>query len=644
MPGYPGDDNDIVHYRRQDHYLTADAVINLLDSAILDITGTVHINGQIPADVAGVVTQINSYKASIAEFYAGNTTKYLTPEILQEGAIAFDVRWFGTVGNGVADDSTAIQNAINAALLVGGVVEGHADDIYGIGAVWPVITGAGTVTVDFKNGQLKGLAGSTVLFEVAGKAGKQAILRNFFINGLGRAVSTSIPLLVRNCQTISFSDFKITNAGVALDQVNDGTGPGSAWNEQNDFERFQINACAISRRMRTINGGADSFAGNKFRANTIGDTDFIHQVLGTASWYGGSESGLVGFLSATGSPVGFYCEGSMEGTSIEGRLESTTANTPTAIQFTSTAIRSNKTRWKLTLTGTGITTLNDATTSGSPMLDIIRTWVPYPEVTVNGKGSRVGFFGKTPTTRPGITADATSIYDALVALGLCEAESPLNLVSFLHAMWADDPDWVRPSDGSPVDYWRNASSEGNPASTGSNRPTMRNSVVSLNNKAALEFVGASSQRLDYDITNQVQPLKYVIVFNSTGGSGVRELYGRGTSGGGIGIDGSSVPRVHYGTQLLGGGALAAGAHVMRVTVNGVSSQIWIDGTSSSTGTTSTGGVGRLTIGASSDATPAYLQFWTGNIAFFGVYSGSIADADLEALEDWLGTYYNITIA
>lgn len=549
---------------------------------------------------------------------------------------------FGAVGNTTTNDAPAIQAAIDWALVNNGCLTGTPGAVYGIGAVWPVISAAGVIQIDLLQATLKGLAGSTVLFEVVGKSGRQVQLRNFILNGTGRNLAASIGMRVRNCQTLTFDGFKATQCDVVLDEISDGTGPGNDWCEQNDYEHWQCFANHITRRMTSVNGGADSHGGNRYREWTISDTDIGTQILGTATWYGGSETGLVLFLSATGSPIGWSVAGSMVGSIVSGRIETTTANTPTAIQFLSTAKDTNRTEWNLTITNQ-VTLLSDATTNGRPKLNIVKTGDSWTELTVNGNGGRLGFYGATPTPRVGAKADVTSIYNALVKLGLVEAISPLNMVPFMHALWADDPLWVRPADGAPVDYWRNAANAGNPTGTGATRPTMRYSVATLNNRAAIEFNGAATQWLDVDIENEAQPMKIVIVANSTGGTGIRQLMGRAVGGGGIGLDSSSKLRIHFSTLLTGVTTVSSPAgHILRVEANGATSKGYIDGVLDITGNANTGGVGNLAVGASSDAAipPAHIQFWTGNIAFLGIYDGATTpDSELQKLENWLGYYY-----
>lgn len=212
----------------------------------------------------------------------------------------------------------------------------------------------------------------------------------------------------------------------------------------------------------------------------------------------------------------------------------------------------------------------------------------------------------------------------------------LTQVPALHAMWADDPTWERPPDGELVDSWPNVSGGGDPASTGSARPTMREEVAEYNGRAALEFAGA--QRLDFDIPNIAQPFKIVAVGRLTPAGAVQQLVGRGNVNGIIGTDATN----HWRIPGVSSASLAdSEPHVFRLTMNGASSSLFVDGATAITGNAGTGGYLRLTVGATSDGTPTFSQFLTGDVAFVGIYAGSTPDADLQQLELDLMDYYGI---
>lgn len=219
------------------------------------------------------------------------------------------------------------------------------------------------------------------------------------------------------------------------------------------------------------------------------------------------------------------------------------------------------------------------------------------------------------------------------------AFNPLTQVTALHAMWAGDPSWSNPGDGNPVDSWRNQSGGGDPASTGTNRPTYRASVANLGNKPAIEFAGASSQRLAVDIADQGQSFKLLAVFRSSSTSGNPVIIGQGgnTGNGFRLITTGPAWRLVFNVNLQGGTA-DTNSHVLRATVNGASSQFWIDESSIASGDAGNFQLTYLTVG-SGNSGGTFANPFTGYVAFYGVYSGATSDASLTTLANDLRTHY-----
>lgn len=220
------------------------------------------------------------------------------------------------------------------------------------------------------------------------------------------------------------------------------------------------------------------------------------------------------------------------------------------------------------------------------------------------------------------------------------AFNPLTQVTALHAVWAEDPSWTNPGNGNPVDSWRNQSGGGDPANTGTNRPTFRSSTAAFNNRATVEFASASSQYLDFNIADQAQSFKLLLVCSAATGAAQRFL-GRGAAATaqGLGVTAGNAYSLHYGANL-NGSTSDANPHVLRATVNGASSQLWKDGSSILSGSASTGNQQRFLLGAGYDGS-AFGNYLNGHIAFAAIYSGATSDTDLATLETALKSHYGI---
>lgn len=219
--------------------------------------------------------------------------------------------------------------------------------------------------------------------------------------------------------------------------------------------------------------------------------------------------------------------------------------------------------------------------------------------------------------------------------------NPLTQVTALHAMWANDTAWTNPGDGNPVTSWRNQSGGGDPASAGSARPTFVAINSDFGNHASIHFTSASSQYLGVDIADIAQSCKVVTVFKLSAGAGVAEsVIG---FGGGVSRDFRDVAtdqwRVNAGANLLGGTSDTL-THVARFTLNGASSQLWIDETSIVTGDAGANGISVLTIGTSNNGLASLGAFLQGDVAFVGIYTGATSDASLSSLCNSLRLYYN----
>lgn len=209
--------------------------------------------------------------------------------------------------------------------------------------------------------------------------------------------------------------------------------------------------------------------------------------------------------------------------------------------------------------------------------------------------------------------------------------NPLTQVTAVHAVWADDPSWSNPGDGNAVSSWRNQSGGGNPAAAGGVRPTFDAVNPAYGGRATVHFTSASSQVLNFDIANVTQPYKLVVVGNH-GAAGVGErVAGTGNAlANGIGHGAGNVWTLQAGTSVTGS-ASDLNPHVFRATVNGASSQLWVDEVSVASGSAGTNAMTMFTIGAGSTNTPAFSNYLNGDVAFYGVYAGATSDADLSTL-------------
>lgn len=221
------------------------------------------------------------------------------------------------------------------------------------------------------------------------------------------------------------------------------------------------------------------------------------------------------------------------------------------------------------------------------------------------------------------------------------AFNPLTFIPVLHGSWADDPLWTNPGDGAAVTSWRNHSGGGDPASSGANRPTFDAVNPAYGNRATLHFASASNQRLNVDIANVAQAFKVVIVGDHGNAGAGERIMGFGTAlANGIGHGAGNVWSLQAGTALTGS-ASDLNPRVFRATVNGASSQLWVNESSVASGNAGTNQLVLLTLGAGSLSTSSFGNPLNGDIAFYGIYPSTVSDASLSVLVAKLRAYYAI---
>ena len=103
----------------------------------------------------------------------------------------FNVKAYGAVGNGVADDTTALANAITAAVAVGGVVVSEAGKTY---LVASTLTISGSCRFDFNGSTIKKSGSFTAGAKDAAidVTGTNVTLRNLTVDGNTQAHTTPI--------------------------------------------------------------------------------------------------------------------------------------------------------------------------------------------------------------------------------------------------------------------------------------------------------------------------------------------------------------------------------------------------------------------------------------------------------------------
>lgn len=238
---------------------------------------------------------------------------------------------YGATGDGVTDDTTAINLAYAAAVTAGGGTIYFPSGTYRTSGSGLNINTNTRVEIRGYGATLKPDASSTALTVDPGTLGGGALggtFRGFRIQSTGSQTQTAIK--VRNCLRWRFSDLRIDSGSIAILISNDGSG---GYNEDNQFDNIYISSSNTGVKFEVINGAGASFEENTFvHVSISGCSNGIY--IGT-----GCDMGNVSFyatkLWATnpGSQVCLYCDGRMADMTGFFHFESLSGSGNTAISL-----------------------------------------------------------------------------------------------------------------------------------------------------------------------------------------------------------------------------------------------------------------------------------------------------------------------
>ena len=197
------------------------------------------------------------------------------------------------------------------------------------------------------------------------------------------------------------------------------------------------------------------------------------------------------------------------------------------------------------------------------------------------------------------------------------------------------------ADGQPVGRWDDDSGNGNhlAQTTPGKRPLYKTGIK--NGRAVARFDGADDL-LEKTFT-LAQPITAFCVFYAT--TAARYVYtgavGAAGTQGSVYIAAATQLRLHAGTPLL----MTAGAFALSTwyveshVLNGVSSQMWLNGTSIGSGNAGAGAMGGLVLGSSSPATGS--AWLVGDIGEVLLYAGALSTPDRQNVEAYLAARWAI---
>jgi len=251
------------------------------------------------------------------------------------------------VGDNVADDTAAVQAALDAASVAGGYVIGKPGAVYRItgGAAASVegltITTPGGKVVILGAGwrfQTNNVNDTAPILTVTDAEDHFAMYDATFYGG-GKTSNTGLKTVntsktyINNCYFYSLE--------VGINFHNDDTATGTrTWSEDVTLADSHIGQCGTGVLMST-NVLSPSFAGMDIRGMTTSNCN-IHYHIGwnasniagkrASNWYRSSMTGCTMFISDAAAQTGILIEGKAAGSKIHVAAESTGSQTDTAIR------------------------------------------------------------------------------------------------------------------------------------------------------------------------------------------------------------------------------------------------------------------------------------------------------------------------
>lgn len=226
--------------------------------------------------------------------------------------------------------------------------------------------------------------------------------------------------------------------------------------------------------------------------------------------------------------------------------------------------------------------------------------------------------------------------------------TPLSLISWKAAYWADDPSWTNPGDGGAVASWRDGSGNGNTISEATNKPIFRAADANMNGRGSVEFNGTSHKLRGTFGATSAQPRSIVLVARIRSlGSSTPTILDTDTGSTAIcalfwDTGNSNKLSLYCGTAQAKYAAITANLHGIRAYVSGSASSTNVDGTTTTSATNpGTQNMSGLTLGANRLSG----AFTAITVGFLGIYQGNITD-DLNwpKLVVCLRNYYGVNVA
>ena len=227
------------------------------------------------------------------------------------------------------------------------------------------------------------------------------------------------------------------------------------------------------------------------------------------------------------------------------------------------------------------------------------------------------------------------------------AGTPLSVLGWKAAFWADDPLWTNPGNGGAVSTWRDGGTAGSYTVTqasGTKQPTFRTGVTNLNGQSAVEFDG-TSDNLQVATPTVAQPYTIIGVLDVVSATGTpifSDAVGAGRAALFINAGASWAIYTGGAAALSSASAPTTGRHVLRGLFDYMGSAIVNEATTKSGALSNSTGFTGISLGAGTSGSANYASM---RLGFWGLYLGDITrDPNWQNLRRILFNLYGATVS
>lgn len=290
----------------------------------------------------------------------GAASNTFTGSVLVQGTIPWcDAKAFGAVGNGVADDTLPIQNAINSCQSAGGGIVFLPQGTYKTTAALQITSNVRVMLLSW-GATLQPVANIDALFVSQNNGATSLGCEIYGLTINGQNNTGTVGVRVRDTDRCALRNVRIINCvtGIQIEQFAVGH-----WAEENSIEDVFIWNCTTGINVAGVSAGASLGEQHWFNVGISGCATGI-ALNNNIVFYRCRLFGITIWLNTNGVGLKLDCDVRDSVFVIDFENNNGTATNLTGVNVTSNALNLDRLQTHLAFTGTFATQVSDATPKG----------------------------------------------------------------------------------------------------------------------------------------------------------------------------------------------------------------------------------------------------------------------------------------